>query len=686
MINWHWDITPDTPLAFVDFETASRVNLREVGSHCYVRDRSTRLLSAVWKTSSGTVTWCPGLTHSLPDVLTSSAVPREVEELASSHVWIAHNAEGFDAMLWERLYPDVTPRWADSMHLCRIAGIPASLDGAAKKFGLPGKDAEGAKVMQMMTKRPDAVGTIPLWSKLLHYNTQDVEQLASVWERLTVAVPQEVLALHSAINERGVKVDRAFAESLHRVWIETKCAARDEIAEATGGKLTREKASSGPAVHAWLKSVGVSVSSLRRDYLATILDDPDSLCDGDNETAALVAHVLKLRADVVRAGEGKVSRLIETLDDDDRLRRMFVFHGATTGRFSSRVVQVHNLPRGVDGVDVESLTATPLTREAVTHAATESGNSISDVLASLVRPCFVAESGKQLCIADFASIEARCVAWMAGEDSLLRIFSSGGDVYCDMASRLYGREITKNDKSERRVGKTTILGAGYQMAGANFARVCKTQRINLEAAGVTAEQCIKTYREQYPRIPAMWKGLNDAAFATVQSGGVTELCRVKFSMRGLDLVMTLPSGRDLIYRDARIVTKIPRWAILTNQMHVPPRSCLEYTHPHGYAKDLYGGILTENASQAICRDLMVESALRYDANRPGELVLHVHDELVAESVEPEVAIHELCREMSVAPAWAAGFPIEVEGFTSPRYVKSPFSGSTVAHYRGGVAV
>ena len=201
-----------------------------------------------------------------------------------------------------------------------------------------------------------------------------------------------------------------------------------------------------------------------------------------------------------------------------------------------------------------------------------------------------------------------------------------------------------------------------------------------------AKICIKTYREQYPRIPAMWRGLIDAAFATVKCGQATTLCHTTYSMRGLDLVATLPSGRDLIYRDARIVTKIPRWAILKGWTHIPPQPCLEYTHPHGYAKDIWFGVATENVSQAICRDLLVESALRYDAKRPGELVLHVHDELVAESVEPEVAIHELCREMSVAPAWAAGFPIEVEGFTSPRYVKSPFSGSTVAHYRGGVAV
>lgn len=945
MISWNWNLTSH-PIAFVDFETASNANLRKVGSHAYVRDPSTRLLSAVWKVGGDFITWVPRKPPGLTGTLTGDAMPDIIRRLASTHTWVAHNAEGFDAMLWEALYPSIRPQWMDSMHLCRVMGLPASLDAASKALGGQGKDDAGGKIMKLLTSRPDAVGTVPLFTKLLHYNRIDVERLEEVWGHVAAGrVPRSELTLHSAINERGVMVDRAFAESLHATWVAMKLNARDEIAEATGGKLTREKASSGPAVHAWLKSVGIKVASLRKDFIATILDDPDALGAGDDETAALVSHVLRLRADVVRAGEGKVARLVGTLDADDRLRRMFVFHGAATGRFSSRVVQVHNLPRGVDGVDVEELCREPLTPERVRTAA--GSKSPSDVLATLVRPCFVASPGRTLCIADFASVEARCVAWMAGETSLLATFAAGGDVYCDMASGLYGREITEDNKVERQVGKTIILGCiakgtpiltsngwkaietvtrddqvwdgvdwvshdgvvdkgekpvinvngvwmtrdheiltskgwieawqvqegthtsppvdvmengrlsllgrtrfdagvrvapkqasssrtstegcqhdatdarsssqaelrkhisdtlmcvrapycgsvysteyqllnlgastlvtetivttvdevsrcivrgssnvpssfgischyrgmttrrlrliesttneitsrvtcdlpleasrletvartydilnagprqrfqaglllvhncGYQMGHANFARVCATQRIDLEAAGVTAEQCVKAYRERYPAIPKLWKAMQEAAMTATQQGGVRVAGRCSYAMRGLDLVCTLPSGRDIVYREARIARQVPRWAVLTGRTDIPESDCLVYQHHHGFAKELYGGLLTENSSQAISRDLLVDAALRYDATRTDEIVLHVHDELVAEAPEVEAAeaLDTLCQIMSLAPPWAEDFPVEVKGFTGPRYVKSPFRDAYKAHYRGGV--
>lgn len=192
-ITWNWRLDAKTPIAFVDFETASKVNLREVGSHAYVRDPSTRLLSAVWCTphAHGTgrgaawLTWCPRLPAPMPGVVTGDAVPDAVRRLAADYTWVAHNAEGFDAQLWAALYPDIRPAWADSMLLCRVLGLPASLDGAARAMGLPGKDAEGAKIMKLMTSRPDAIGTVPLWEKLLKYNVQDVEALAGLWSRVS---------------------------------------------------------------------------------------------------------------------------------------------------------------------------------------------------------------------------------------------------------------------------------------------------------------------------------------------------------------------------------------------------------------------------------------------------------------------------------------------------------------------
>lgn len=184
MIRWNWN-PADKPLAFVDFETASNANLREVGSHAYVRDASTRLLSAVWRVNGEFLTWVPRPPPGLTGTLTGDAVPEAIRRLASTHTWVAHNAEGFDAMLWEALFPEVVPTWMDSMHLCRVAGLPASLDAASKALGGKGKDEAGGKIMKLLTSRPDAVGTVPLFTKLLHYNRIDVERLEEVWRHVS---------------------------------------------------------------------------------------------------------------------------------------------------------------------------------------------------------------------------------------------------------------------------------------------------------------------------------------------------------------------------------------------------------------------------------------------------------------------------------------------------------------------
>lgn len=184
MIFWNWNLAA-APLAFVDFETASNANLRKVGSHAYVRDPSTRLLSAVWRVDGEVVTWVPRPPPGLRDVMTGDAVPEAIRRLARTRTWVAHNAEGFDAMLWEALFPEVVPTWMDSMHLCRVAGLPASLDAASKALGGKGKDEAGSKIMKLLTSRPDAVGTVPLFTKLLHYNRIDVERLEEVWRHVS---------------------------------------------------------------------------------------------------------------------------------------------------------------------------------------------------------------------------------------------------------------------------------------------------------------------------------------------------------------------------------------------------------------------------------------------------------------------------------------------------------------------
>lgn len=390
-----------------------------------------------------------------------------------------------------------------------------------------------------------------------------------------------------------------------------------------------------------------------------------------------VVEVLKLRQLATRGSTGKLHRAYELMDADDRIRDWAQYYGAHTGRWSGRGIQPHNFPRGVkidlDAV-IDAYNAGTLTLEAVRQAAPKS--SLDDALASLLRLLFVASPGHSLLTVDYGAIEARGIAWVAGQDDLLDLFRRGDDPYCDMASVIFGRTVTKKNAAERQIGKVAVLGAGYSMSARKFAAYCKTQGIDLLAAGVTGESCIKAYRAKNAQIVAIWKAYNAAAFNAVKWGAVDHAGRCDFGMRDGSLVIRLPSGRELIYRDARIEDRVPSYCAALGIPEVP-RPTICYTKPHGYEGTLYGGLIAENIVQAICRDLLATSLVKCEA-AGLPVVLHVHDEIVCE-VPADLAAAKLDQLATIMttppPRWAAGFPIAVEGFTSSRYTKSPFRDS-----------
>jgi DNA polymerase len=319
---------------------------------------------------------------------------------------------------------------------------------------------------------------------------------------------------------------------------------------------------------------------------------------------------------------------------------------------------------------------------------------LDDVLNALLRPVFVARPGHKLLILDYGSVEARGVAWVAGESKLLDIFAdTSRDPYCEMAERIFGRPVTKADKRERHVGKEVVLGSGYGMSAPKFAARCKLLRIDLDAAGTTAEACIAAYRDTYTRIAGrqegkwrrggVWKAYQAAAFAAVQEGGTHTAGRCQFALDGRHLAITLPSGRRLIYRNASVQDRVPGYCKMLGIPEVA-KPTLIYSHPRKYEGTLYGGLICENIVQAVCRDLLAAAMVRAEsAGLP--VVLHVHDEMVCE-VPSDTAADSLAaaaRIMSAPPVWADGFPIVVEGYTGTRYTKTPFAGETEVKVMGG---
>jgi DNA polymerase bacteriophage-type len=673
LFNWN-----PAAVRFIDLETQSAVDLKAAGVKRYLADPTTRLMSAVWMDSGQLAAWIPsdrapsGIRpeRCWPDGFGSGNLTLHIgdmpPELADhSRTWVAHNAAGFDALAWQQWYG--SPEWCDTLPLARAAGLPGKLDELAKVFLGRGKEDDRAARMLFTAKNGRYVtGTPALWEAMLRYNVADVILLARVWEEVSDYGEADVLAADAAVNERGIKADRKLLTALLDRWQVVENAAGERVSELTGGKLHGGNLKSVPQVGRWLRGQGLLLDKLDKHAVAEFLDNPEDFLQ-DSDAAPLVTEVLKLRQAVTRAGRGKLQAILGAMDADDRVRHSLVYWGAHTGRWSGRGIQPQNFVRG-------SNTAKLL------HDWETEGKlpDEPDALSSLVRPVFLGD--KPLAICDYAAIEARGTAWVAGEEKLLSLFATGQDVYLDMAARLFGRECPKKGP-ERQIGKVIVLGAGYGMGVRKFGAYCAANKIDLEAVGLTPEACIKAYRASYPGIPAVWKAYQNAAFDAVR-GRPGYAGRCYFTTRDRSLVIRLPSGRELIYRAARIEDAIPGYVKLLGLPEVK-RPCLMYRHPQlpsEYGKQLYGGLLTENIVQAVCRDLLATAVVRMEAEE-GATVLHVHDEIVTEG-----SGELLARVMSEPPAWADGFPVSCEAYTAARYVKEPPPGSEHWEYRNGVRV
>lgn len=678
MIAWNWQ--PDlSRTVFVDLETQSHVDVRKYGGAAYLADPYTRLLSAVFMCGDECVTWIPpgrAPAGYKPECVSEGVPPAVQRWIDAGYTFCAHNAEQFDAPAWRRFgLPSV--RWVDSIHFCRLRGLPAGLDGASKALGGPGKSDDRAMRLLTECKRAGVypVGTPAAWDQLIAYNVADVRELRRVAEAVMHDAGREarVMKVSAEINARGVMVDLPFTRKLRDCWDKCRNESTDRISEMTGGKLTADNIRSVKQVKDYLASLGFHVESLNSGFVNQILNSPEDYIDSEDHAAQIVA-LLADRQNAVRATVGKLDRILGSVEADECVRGVLVYCGAqATGRYSSRVVQVHNMPRGFElGRDYDTLLA-DLNYDEVCNVASRTKHpqlnrrlTSAEVLTTLTRSVLRARPDRVLVPFDFMAVEARKLAWLARCDAMLSVFANPkADIYCDMASKLYGRRITKADKNERQVGKVIVLGCGYGMSATTFAATCKVMLVDLDAAGVTAEQCVKAYREGYPEVPALWKAYERAAFAAIQFGreSVAGRCLFRRDASGY-LCIELPSGRVLRYRNARVEMRPAKWA-----PQGPPVPQMVYDSGYGYAKTLYGGLICENIDQGSSRDLLAHAVCTI----PRDCVMHVHDEAVFEMQRNEAAraFETIGRGMVSNPDWAGGFPAAAEGFVCTNYAKNP---------------
>lgn len=609
------------PLLYLDIETRSRTDLKKLGVYRYTEDPDFSILMAAWSEDGGGVKVALGHDEIL-------AIPGLLDPAVTK---VAHNAQfervALGVLAESLLEPE---QWLDTMALAAEYGYPVSLDAVAKALGVTEKDEAGAKLIKLFTI-PNRDGswndatTHPMeWLDFIAYCEQDVETLIEVHQKLgdwPTPMERRVWCADQRINDRGMRIDL----ELCRIAAATVEANREidgaEFTSLTGVDNPR----SVPQVMAWCAQVGLDIPNLRAETIQGILDDPT--------TDPAHAKALELRQDLALAAGSKFTAALDVASPDNRIRGGFRFFGAHTGRWSGQRVQPQNLPR-----------ATVDEPEAAILDLKMGLGADSQTLKALVRSMFLGP----LTVVDYASIEARVVAWLANEEWALEAFRAGRDIYVETANRM----STPSTPLTRFQGKVAVLALGYN-GGVNSLRA-----MGAEGDNDTLQRLVNVWRRANPRIVKLWELMQDA----VDTGGRVGP-HIKITRRGDTVKMHLPSGRAICYHGMRW----ERYKVIDERTGKKIiKEGYRYNDPKrgGARIGTYGGRLTENATQAIARDVLAEALVRLDeAGYP--VVGHVHDEILVESTELE----EITRIMTQVPRWGRGLPLDGEGFVCDRYRK-----------------
>jgi DNA polymerase len=543
------------------------------------------------------------------------------------------------------------------------------LDKLSLAVGGAGKDPNGKRLIDLLciikNGKTPAIG--PAHRLLLDYNQRDVEELELIYNMVKGHGEPDVMDVDYTVNDRGVPIDVEMLHELKDLFARNAAEAERMFFSKTGGINPR----SPKQVREWLKSVGFDFPAMNKEVYDKFVGNPDDYFIGDTDFDAgleLVQDVLESRRELVRVGGSKVQAAIDQLDIDNRIRDQFVYYGAHTGRWSSRRLQLHNLPKG--GMHNVKVRGIPTTYEAYKAAADEAAERsgcrvpMADALNAGIRHIVKCD----MLVADYAQVEARCAAWMANQEDQLALYKDPSkSVYIELGSKLFRRRINKkDDMAEYDMAKGLVLGCMYGMSGARFEAQCRTRGMDmsvLHAAGIDVRASVRFYRETYNKIVLLWKAMGEAVLDAV-SGVPSAAGRCLLFMRGPNLVLTLPSGREIQYRNARIEMAVPLYCKLYNLPEIPVKT-VAFDKPNG-RNYLYGSRLVENADQGICRDFVADAVVRCEQAGMHPF-LHVHDEVAC--AEDESRFEEFMELMSTPPTWAPGFPLMLEGYAGSVWTK-----------------
>lgn len=545
-------------------------------------------------------------------------------------------------------------QWRDTMIWGMELGLPASLEQMAKYLKVTQqKDTEGKRLIRKYCI-PKKDGSFceeydsDDWELFKSYVAQDVRTEMSIAEELApypIADSEwELWALDQNINDRGVGIDMDLVRAALLLDEETSAVVKEQLKTLTG----LDNPNSVTQLKKWLGEQGLQVQSLGKEQVTEIL--------ADAETPNLVREALLLRQATSNSSIKKYDMLNNATCRDDRIHGILQFYGATrTGRWAGRLLQVQNLPRG-SLKPHELATARDFVKTYDMEALDMIWGDVPEVLKSLIRSALIPSDGHEFIVSDFSAIEARVIAWLAGEEWVLDTFREGHDIYKATANQMFHLGgVDKVDKSMRQRGKVATLALGYQ-GGTGALQAMGALKMGIKEDEL--QGLVNAWRKANPNIVKFWRRVEAAAKRALEFGTEVSLrgTGISFYVRDTFLMIGLPNGRSIAYANATLED---------GRIRYEGKSMTSSTFQK---LDTYGGKLVENIVQATARDVLAESMLRLE-KLGYKIVAHVHDEVILDVPKGVTNIDEINEQMAINPEWTDGLPLAAAGFRSDFYMK-----------------
>ena len=663
----------------LDFETYSECDIKSAGAWAYAKDATTKVLCMAYaEGDEDPKLWLPN--QPIPNFLQK---PNDYE----IHAWNSF----FEWVIWTHVLKLPAPpisQWYDTASLASAMALPRSLGGCGYVLGMPDdqiKSKRGYYLISKLSKPNKLNGDRRLLAEMYDYCMQDVVTERAISKKLYTLneTERQIWELDQKINIRGIHVDKPKLKKAIKIYRKAQDILIDKLKKITD----LENPNSQKQFLGWLLNRGVLVDNIQKATLKEILGEPDRYG---------VHEAIKLKLSLAKTAPKKYISIKDRITKGNSLHGNIMYHGASTGRWASTGVNLQNIARPT--IDPEL--CINLIEKNDVGAFEKADVDVMEALSSAIRGMLIPRENKKFIVGDYASIEARALAWLAGQEDKLDIFRTHGKIYEHSASKIFRKPIDDITKEERFLGKIAELACGYGGGAGAFNLMARNYGVDISRT--QAEKMKQEWRNTNKKITLFWQGIEQSAKQAIEINEVTSFRNIKFRLKNRFLWCLLPSGRRLAYYSPFLEPKTVLGYKIQPNLHDPEQTVIfnniEYKSKQEFLEEArqlgaepfmfqtsnicffgndsktrkwckqstYGGKLVENITQAVARDIMAESMLELE-KEGYNIVLTVHDEIISEVQDGSIKRFKTIMEN--APKWAKTLPITVEAYEAQRYRK-----------------